>query len=223
MVGVYRLNKTGFSVAGGTHVVPAAAFAAIETAEQLVAAAEAEAARIRGEAVAVFEAEKRRGYAEGLKEVQLEAVGRLIEETAELDRGLAGVEGDLTRLVVAAVKTLMSDFDDVTRAESVVKASLAHMRREKRAELLVPPALVEPMRARMAAILAEFPDIELVEVLADTTLTGAQIVLQSPIGRVDGDLAGRIDALETVIRTAHARLAADPLDTLVNRGGADVR
>lgn len=223
MVGVYRLNRTGFTVASGTYVVPAASFAAIETAEQIVAAAEAEAARIRSEAIAAYEAEKRRGYAEGLQEVQLEAVGRLIEETAELDRGLAAVEGDLTRLVVASMKTLLADFDDITRAEAVVKASLAHMRREKRAELLVPPALLEPMRARMAAILGEFPEIELVEVLPDATLTGAQIVLQSPIGRVDGDLAGRIDALETVIRTAHARLSADPLDALLNIGGADAR
>jgi type III secretion protein L len=223
MVGVYRLKGMGYRVASGAHVVPAAAFEALETADRIVAAAEAEAARILGEAQAAHDAEMRRGHAEGLRQAQMEAIARLVGETAELDRGLAAAEGELTRLVVAAVKKIIAEFDEVARAEAVVKASLAHMRREKRAELLVPPALVEPLRARMAAILAEFPDVELVEVTADATLADDRVVLVSPIGRVDADLAGRIDALETVLRTAHARLAADTLDALVSGGGADAR
>lgn len=221
MVGVYRLKTTGFKLAGGSHVIPGALFDAIDQADQIVAAAEAEAQRIRSEAQLAYEQEKQRGRAEGLQQAQIEAIGRLIEETGELDRALAAVEGDVARLVVAAVKKIIADYDDVTRAEAVVRSALAHMRREKRAELMVAPALADALRGRIGTILADYPDMEFVEVTADATLGEGQIVLQSAIGRVDGDLGQRLDELETVIRAAHARLTADPLDSLTTGGRPD--
>ena len=214
MVGIYRLNPVGFRLAAGTHVLRAEDVAGIAAADQLMAVAEAEAARIVADAAAAHAAERARGYAEGLQAAQVDAVARLLEETADLDRSLAAVEGDLSRLVVAAVKKIIADFDDVTRAEAVVKAALTLMRREKRAELLVPPALAQGVRERIADITAGFPDVELIEVVEDATLTDGRIVLQSGIGRVDGHLASRLEDLETVIRSAHARLAADHLDAL---------
>lgn len=221
MVGVYRLKTTGFKLAGGSHVIPGALFDAIDQADQIVASAEAEAERIRSAAQRAYEQEKQRGYTEGLQLAQVEAIGRLIEETGELDRALAAAEGDIARLVVAAVKKIIADYDDVSRAEAVVRSALAHMRREKRAELMVSPALVEALRSRIGTILTDFPDMEFVEVTSDASLTQDQIVLQSAIGRVDGDLGQRLDELETVIRAAHARLTADPLDSLTAGGRAD--
>jgi type III secretion protein L len=221
MVGVYRLKTTGFKLAGGSHVIPGALFDAIDRADQIVASAEAEAERIRGEAQLAYEQEKQRGRAEGLQQAQIEAIGRLVEETGELDRALAAAEGDLARLVVAAVKKIIADYDDLARAEAVVRSALAHMRREKRAELSVAPALADALRGRIGVILADYPDMEFVEVTADPSLGEGQIVLQSAIGRVDGDLAQRLDELETVIRAAHARLTADPLDNLTVGGRPD--
>ena len=50
------------------------------------------------------------------------------------------------------------------------------------------------------------------------TLEPPRIILETSIGRVDGNLAQRLDDLETVIRSAHARDSADALDALTTIG-----
>ena len=214
MAGIYRLKAFDRTLAAGSHVVPRSQFEDIETANGLVAEAEAKAARIQADAEIAYAEEKKRGYAEGLEQARVEAVGRLLEESAELDRGLIEVEHDLSRLVAAAVRKIIDGFDEAARAESVVRSALTQMRREKRAELRVPSRLYAHFKQRIDAIVADFPEVDLVDVIEDPALSPSQIIVETSIGRVDGNLADRLDELETTIRSAHARVSADRLDAI---------
>src|SRR5690606_6224672 len=130
-----------------------------------------------------------------------------IGESALLDRKLAEIESGLVEIVVASVRRLIHGFDDREKAISLVRAALKQMRREKKAELRVSPEQYQEMRAAIGEIIRDFPEIELVDVVEDATLVSPQIIVETGIGRVEGDLGRNLDALEETLRDVAAGFA----------------
>ncbi|MGV8938762.1 MAG: type III secretion system stator protein SctL [Allorhizobium sp.] len=196
----YRLSELGFKLPAGAHVIKRSAFEAIEASEALVLDAERQAASLVAGAEAAFEAEKQRGFQEGMAMARIEAAARLVNESLMLDERLAAIEGGLADLVVAAMRRLMEDFDDRSKAQMLVRTALRRMRREKRAELRVSPAQFSEMKMAIDGIVREFPEIDFVDVVEDETLAAPNVVIETAVGRVDGDMGRTIEALETAIR-----------------------
>lgn len=212
MVAYYRLKELGFALAAGSHIVPRSQFAAVEEACDLLDQAEIARDDILRQAEQTYESEKQRGYEEGLAQARVEAIAQLIRETGDLDQGLRAVERDLAGLVAECVHKLVAEVDVSVRAEAVVRTALRQMRREKRAELRVPQALYSHFKERMAAIVAEFPEVELVDVVEDRSLEPTRVIFETGVGRVDGNIAQRLDDLEREIRSACAKESVDALD-----------
>jgi type III secretion protein L len=204
VVGSYRLSELGYRLPAGTHILPKDAFEPVEAATGLLGAAEARAAEIVARAEEAFHARSLEGYQDGLAKAKLESVQRLLRESATLDASLREIEAEVARVVAACVRKLVADFDDYARAESVVRNALKQMRREKRPELRVAPAQFAEFKARIGAVVAEFPDIELVDVIEDATLVPPQVVLESRVGRVEADVAARLTELEEIVRSVAA-------------------
>jgi type III secretion protein L len=215
VVAYYRLRDFGFALAAGGYVVPRSEFTAIEEATALLEQAEATCAEIVEQARETYESEKRRGYEEGLASARVEVISQLLRESSELDRGLRAVERDLAAIVAECVHKLLLGVDDAIRAEAVVRAALRQMRREKRAELRVPSALYPHFKERIDDILKEFPEVELVDVVEDRALEPTRVIFETAIGRVDGNIAQRLDDLENEIRSACARASVDALDAAI--------
>lgn len=205
MGGYYRLKDAGFRLASGAHILSKEEFEPVAAATALVDDARAVAAGIVEEARATFESEKRRGYEEGLARARLEAAERLLRENDLLDRKLAEIEDGLTDIVMAGVRRLVQGFDDREKAAIVVRAALRQMRREKKAELRVAPEQYDSMRKSVADIVADFPEIESVDVVEDPALSGAQIIVETSIGRMEGDIGRNIEDLERIIMRRPAR------------------
>ena len=209
MVGYYRLNKLGFRLAAGAHVVRAAEAAPLDAAEALVQAAEREAESIRTEARRAYQEEKKRGYEEGLEQARLQAVGRILEESKVLDDSLHGLERELTGIVVHAVRKLIDGFSDEERAEAILRSALKQMRREKRIQLSVAPSQAQHFRDRIAGIVRDFPEVDLVDVVEDPALDPPRVLVESSVGRVDGHFAQRLDELEEILRRAAVAVTED--------------
>jgi hypothetical protein len=54
---------------------------------------------------------------------------------------------------------------------------------------------------------------ELVDVVEDSTLEGSHIILETSIGRVDGNIGQRLSDLDVIIHRAHASAAEPPHGT----------
>jgi type III secretion protein L len=198
----YRLSELGHRLPSGAHVIKAAEVEPIAAATRLLVDAEAEAARIRDAARVAYQEEKIRGYEEGLEQARIAAVGRLLSETRTLDEALARSQGELTKLVVHAVRKLIDGFSDIERAEAVVRGALKQMRKEKRIQLYVSSAHHAHFRDRIAGIIASLPEIDLVDVIEDSALEPPRVIVESSIGRVDGHFAERLEELEALLRRA---------------------
>ena len=73
------IKKKDFELLTPVRLVKADEVAAVKRAEEVIAAAEAEAERIREEAHAAFEEERQRGYEKGLEDGKAEIVARKLE------------------------------------------------------------------------------------------------------------------------------------------------
>lgn len=197
---VYRIGELGFGLAEGVQILSPEAFSPIAGATLLVEEGRAQARAIVADAETRREEERRRGYAEGLAQGRLEAVERTLREARTLDRRLEALEQDLTDIVMMSMRKLIDGFDDAARAEAVVRGALKQMRREKKAELRVAPAQLAHFRTAVEGIRNDFPGFDLIEIVEDATLAPSSVVVETAVGRVEGDLASRVDALEAIVR-----------------------
>ena len=199
MVAYYRLKELNARLEGGARIISAREFETIGAATEILSAADARAEAIAEEAERAFEAEKKRGYQEGLRKAEMDSVVRLASEQRALDEALCEIESELISLVESCVRKLVASFQDTARAEAAVRQALGTMRRERRAELRAPPALFGYFRETVEAIRADFPEIELIDVVEDESLDLDQVIVESAIGRVDAHLGQRMEEFRRLL------------------------
>ena len=97
------VNKPDFVLQSDRRVVKATDVATVRSAADIVAAAEADAARIREEAKAAFEDEKRRGYEKGLADGRMEIA---MQKLDQVDSSLAFMESVEAKMAEVVMKAL---------------------------------------------------------------------------------------------------------------------
>ncbi|MGR3483846.1 MAG: type III secretion system stator protein SctL [Paracoccaceae bacterium] len=199
MADAIRLSLAGLTLPPRGGVLTRAEVEAAQGATDLLEAAGAEAEAIRARAVADREAAVAEGLAQGRAEAAREAAARLAAESAVLDRALAGVEAQLATLVADAVREIVGDIDADERIRRTVRAALAQMRSQKRARLHVPTEGLAPTRAAIAEIGAEFPEVELIDVIEDPKLGGTDLRLETDLGVVSFVMDDTLDELRALL------------------------
>ncbi|AVO50568.1 HrpE/YscL family type III secretion apparatus protein [Melaminivora suipulveris] len=187
-------------LAPGTRIVRAADVAAWEQAEGLLAAARAQADAILAGAEEALAAERARGYAEGLAEARMEQVEKMMDTVGRTVDYFAAVEGDMVALVMGAVRKIIDGYDEHERVLLVVRNALAVVRNQKQMTLRLPPAQVDAVRARVNELLAAYPGVGYLDIVADARLQGDACILESEIGLVEASIDGQVAALEGAFR-----------------------
>ena len=200
------VRKQSFELSSSSRLVKAADAQTACDAEAVIAAAEAEAARLVEAAKEAFEEERRKGYAQGLADVQAEVSRRklaLAEESAEF---MASVEQKMADVVM---KSLRKCVDEIGEKELVVqivrKVMKAVVRNQRQIVLRVAPDMVESVRSRMNEIIADFPLLDEVDVQEDPRLKGAACAVETAAGIADASIDTQLAAVEDSIRRRFAR------------------
>ncbi len=212
MVSIYNLKDIGYRISDGASLIKAEQLSSVEEATRLVSQARATADEIVADAQRAFEEEKARGLEEGRNQARREAFERLVADQAVLDEGLRKMDADLADVVFRCVRKVVDSFDDRALAEAITRSALKQMRREKRAQLRVPSQLYETFCEKIDEIVRGFPEIELVDVVEDPSLMPPQIILESDVGRVDGDLTQALDDLSEVVHRALTNMRGSTSD-----------
>ena len=200
------VRKQSFELSSSSRLVKAADAQTACDAEAVIAAAEAEAARLVEAAKEAFEEERRKGYAQGLADVQAEVSRRklaLAEESAEF---MASVEQKMADVVM---KSLRKCVDEIGEKELVVqivrKVMKAVVRNQRQIVLRVAPDMVESVRSRMNEIIADFPLLDEVDVQEDPRLKGTACAVETAAGIADASIGTQLAAVEDSIRRRFAR------------------
>ena len=195
------VNKQDFVLQSDRRVVKATDVATVRSAVEIIAAAEAEAARIREEAKAAFEAEKRRGYEKGISDGKMEIAMQKLDQVDSSVAFMEGVEEKMAEVVMKALKTCVTEIGDREMVVQIVRKTMAAViRTQRNVTLKVAPELVETVRARVSELTAGFPTIETFDVVEDPRLKGAACILETEAGVADASVDTQLAAIEKSLK-----------------------
>jgi len=195
------VNNPRFSLASDRRLVKAANVATARTAAEIVDDAKAEAARIRDEARAAFEAEKKRGYEKGLADAKLEMAEKKLELVDSSVAFMESVERKMADVVLKALKTFVVEVGDEAMVLQIVRKTMnAVIRTQRRVTLKVAPEMKDAVAARVADLKLAYPTIETLDVVDDPRLKGTACLLETEAGVADASVDTQLAAIEKSIR-----------------------
>lgn len=195
------MDKQNFTIASGTRLVKAQEIAVVKQAGEIIAAAEADAARIREEAKAAFEAEKQRGYEQGIADGKIEIAMQRMEQVEQSVAFMEGVEEKMAGVVMKALKLCVEEIGDREMVINIVKKTLAAViRTQRHVTLKVAPEMVASVTARVDELRRSYPTVETFDVVEDSRLSGAACILETEAGVADASVDAQLTAIERSLK-----------------------
>ena len=195
------VKKNELEIVSSGRLVKAEDVAAVRSALDIIAAAEAQAAKLRKDALTAYEAEKRRGFEEGLQDGLKKVVEDKLDFAYESAAYMESVEGKLADIVIKALKKCVSQTGDRTLVVEIVrKAMKAVIRNQRQITLKVAPDMVDTVKARLDEILSDYPALERVDVVEDSRLKGPAAIIETEAGVADASVDTQLAAIESSIR-----------------------
>lgn len=195
------IERQDFSLSSDSRLVKAADFATVSTAGEIIAAAEAEAARIREEAKAAFEAEKKRGYEKGLQDGKIEITMQKLDLVDKSVEFMGSVEGKMAEIVMKALRSCVMEIGDREMVVNIVRKTMnAVIRTQRHVTLKVAPDMAAYVRERLDAIRIDYPTVETFDVVEDPRLKGPACILETEAGVADASVDSQLAAIERSIK-----------------------
>ena len=195
------INKPDFTLVSDRRLVKATDAATVRTAAEIIASAEAEAARIREEAKAAYEAERKRGYDKGLQDGKMEIAMQKLDLVDKSVAFMESVEGKMADVVMKALKMCVVEIGDKEMVINIVRKTMnAVIRTQRHVTLKVAPEMTGVVRERIAAFRSDYPTVETFDVVEDPRLKGPACILETEAGVADASVDTQLAAIEKSIK-----------------------
>ena len=195
------IGKPDFTLTSDRRLVKVSEVATVQSAAEIVAAAEAEAARIREEAKAAFEEEKKRGFEKGLQDGKLEIAMQKLEQVDQSVAFMESVEGKMADIVMKALKSCVVEIGDREMVVNIVRKTMnAVIRTQRHVTLKVAPEMVAVVKERVSALRVDYPTVETFDVVEDPRLKGPACILETEAGVADASVETQLAAIERSLK-----------------------
>ena len=98
------------------------------------------------------------------------------------------------------MKRIVLSFDNQQLALDTVRSAMASLRSESRLQLFVAPQVETAIRSQLPALMTDYPEIQLIDVIADHTLSPPDVRLESELGTVTSILDETLADLGRLLR-----------------------
>ena len=195
------IGNPDFTLTSDRRLVKASEVATVQSAAEIVAAAEAEAARIREEAKTAFEEEKKRGFEKGLQDGKLEIAMQKLEQVDQSVAFMESVEGKMADIVMKALKSCVVEIGDREMVVNIVRKTMnAVIRTQRHVTLKVSPEMVQTVKERVSALRLDYPTVETFDVVEDPRLKGPACILETEAGVADASVETQLAAIERSLK-----------------------
>ena len=195
------IGKPNFTLDSDRRLVKASEVATVKSAAEIVAEAEAEAARIREEAKTAFEEEKKRGFETGLQDGKLEIAMQKLEQVDQSVAFMESVEGKMADIVMKALKSCVVEIGDREMVVNIVRKTMnAVIRTQRHVTLKVAPEMVQTVKERVSALRLDYPTVETFDVVEDPRLKGPACILETEAGVADASVETQLAAIERSLK-----------------------
>lgn len=180
----------------GVKVLRASEARAVWDADAIVARAHDEAQAIVAASKQAYEEERRRGYADGLEAARRVEAEAMVDQVAQGVEFLGQVEGRLVDLVMQGVRKIVMGFDDRELVVITVRNLLEVARSQRQLTLRLNPDQAPAVRDRVQALLAHYPGVQFLDIVADARLDAGTCLLESQVGLVQASPESQLSALQ---------------------------
>ena len=184
-------------VDAGSKVLAQERLQTLREAASLIDVATERARNIIADANGAHEAERRKGYAQGLDEARREQATQVIVNVARNIDFLEKSEDRIVDLVMQAVRKVIEGFGDRERTVAAVRSVLAIARDQKQVTLRLSPEQADALRAQIQDMVAAYPSIGFIEVVSERQLTGDACVMESEMGVVEASIEIQLAAIQS--------------------------
>lgn len=192
-------------------VIKAHDFAVLTTAQETLANACQRAAEIVAQAETERDDALRQGRELGIEQGRAEYAATMVEATARMESAFICLEARLVKTVMDALQAILHEIGERAVMERLVRRTLANSSRTNALRLVVAAQQFEMVNALLAPVLAQFPEIQFVDVVKDPAGVPGMCVLESEFGIVDASLDTQIAAVrEGLIRSFVGKRRAVP-------------
>lgn len=192
-------------------VIKAHDFAVLTTVQETLANASQRAAEIVALAETERDAALRQGRELGIEQGRADYAATMVEATARMESAFICLEARLVKTVMDALQSILHEIGERAVMESLVRRTLANSSRTNALRLVVAAQQFEMVNALLAPVLAQFPEIQFVDVVKDPAGVPGMCVLESEFGIVDASLDTQIAAVrEGLIRAFVGKRRAVP-------------
>lgn len=133
----------------------------------------------------------------------------MLQAIASRDAYMTEVESELVSVVINAVRSIFSQYNDHERAVLAVGKALKALRQQTQATLHVHPSHHDALCAAVPALLRDTPGLQSLVLERDSRLKPGTFVLRSAMGLVETDLESQLRAIENaLVRSVKASDAA---------------
>lgn len=176
-------------------VIKANDFAQLASAQEALAQATRRAAEIVALAETQRAAAIREGRELGIEQGRAEYAASMVEATARMESSFICLEARLVKTIMDALQAILHDIGERTVMERLVRRTIANSSRKHALRLIVASQQFDTVNALLSSVLAEFPEIEFVDVVQDPAGVPGMCVLESEFGIVDASLDTQLAAI----------------------------
>lgn len=196
----------GRLVKGKGHVVPKIVMTAKEQAAHILSGAVAEADLLNARALEAAEAERKRGYAQGLSDGREDAMAQFTEiltkarqDADELRRQARDGAIALARRIAERIVGRALELHPSLIADIASQALAAARPRSGSVVLRVHPLDVEVLEAERPRLVARIPSAVDLKLVADDKIARGGCIIETSIARLDAQLGKQLDAIEKAL------------------------
>lgn len=198
---IFVKSGRSFAAAPGTRIIRREELQALYAANEILEQGRAEAEAVKKQAEQDYQKRFEQGLAEGREEGRAEYSMKIMEMVMTQVDSLAGLEQQLTEVVISSIEKLIGSFDKDDLAVRIVHKGLSAVRGEKRITVRVSPADEPAVRRELQAFLiSEDGSSGYLQVTADPNLKRSDCILETPLGVVNAGLNSQLQILKDVMR-----------------------
>ncbi len=200
------IGKKDWTLESDRRLVKATDAATVASAAEIIAAAEADAARMREQAKEEFEQERRRGYEKGVNDGKMEIAMQKLDLVDSSVSFMESVEKKMADIVMKALRTFVVEIGDKEMVVQIVRKTLnAVIRTQRQVTLKVAPEMAATVKERLEGFRAQYPTVETFDVVEDARLKGTACVLETEAGAADASVETQLAAIEKSLQSHIAR------------------
>jgi type III secretion system HrpE/YscL family protein len=195
-----------FCLAPGQKIIEASDYLQYRSASEMLSHAQKNVKKIEDKAEAAYEAFEAEGYETGLEQANKDAIQRMVKNVERGSDYLKQIEQSLVDVVVASVRDILGNFDDVEIARRVVKKLYAQVYERQHLTLRVDAESFVQVSKALEGSQQEFPQLKIV---SDRQLPRNGFILESPTEIIDGSIDNQVDILKRSLECSMSSIKVD--------------